>query len=66
MLATDSGDEIYHQDLKIVTNISMLTKLWKLQKPVGLTKERGEKAKAHIYREIIDLVRWVHRCILYF
>ena len=26
---------------------------------MGLTKERGEKAKAHIYREIIDLVRWV-------
>merc|ERR1712046_407121 len=29
-------------------------------KPVGLTKERGEKAKAHIYREIIDLVSHVN------
>ena len=25
--------------------------------PLGLTKERGDKAKKHIYREIIDLVR---------
>ena len=25
--------------------------------PVGLTKERGDKAKNHIYKEIIDLVR---------
>ena len=25
--------------------------------PVGLTKQRGEKAKNHIYKEIIDLVR---------
>ena len=27
--------------------------------PLGLTKERGEKAKKHVYREIIDLVRQV-------
>ena len=30
--------------------------------PVGLTKERGEKAKNHIYKEIIDLVR---NCIVF-
>jgi len=28
--------------------------------PLGLTKERGDKAKKHIYREIIDLVSHVN------